>query len=268
MLRFKAILILAIITLPGWAATGIPVSGGEERAPEQWVVDPFAEWVEFQKLQSRWLEKQSRYPDHEAWLVRQIFRDSHRKLFRTYQEGASLEGLVEDGQFDCVVGSWALGSLFEAMGFKVTLRELNFHTYLRIEGQNVYVLEVTDPHQGVKEGEAVIADYEAWVHTQDLELWSGISTSPETAFFLRVAPVNNLLTLDQLPGLYAYNQAIRAWSEERHEDAWSWISLSTRHYSSTRTQGFSKLISSSLSTQNTSGGRSEALGSPWKSPRK
>jgi len=189
-----------------------------------------------------WQRKQAKYPNQERWLVEQVYQNTHQKFFRSYQNGASLAELYNSGRYDCVTGSWVLGSIYESLGFKVTVHELNFHVFLWLEGERrSYLIESTAPGEGVWMGKKATQQL-AYLQEQDSLEWELVRNNPLSAQFLIDNCVHNEYNLSALRGLYYYNQAIWAFGSKEYDMAHHLLQQGMQYCRSSRMKSFMYML--------------------------
>ncbi|MEL6539092.1 MAG: hypothetical protein AAFQ98_26985, partial [Bacteroidota bacterium] len=189
-----------------------------------------------------WQRRQAKHPNQERWLVEQVFRNTHQRFFHSYQSGASLADLYKAGEYDCVTGSWVLGTVYEALGFSVTVHELNFHVFLWLEGdRRSYLIESTAPELGVWSGKMAEQQL-SYLQEQDSLAWQEVKENPDAADFLVAACVQNKHSLMALRGLYYYNQAIWAFEGKEYDMAYHLLQQGLEYCRSSRMKSFMYML--------------------------
>ncbi|HAA10970.1 MAG TPA: hypothetical protein DCE41_04415 [Cytophagales bacterium] len=189
-----------------------------------------------------WQRRQDKNPGQERWLVEQVYLHTHQRFLATYQNGAPLSDLYASGKYDCVTGSWVLGTVYEALGFKVTVHELNFHVFLWIDGERrSYLIESTAPNEGVWIGKRAHQQL-VQIRQQDSIAWAIVKQNPLTAHFLVATCIQNEYNLSALRGLYYYNQAIWAFDRREYDMAHHLLQQGMEYCRSKRMKSFMYML--------------------------
>lgn len=229
---------IALYIALGSPAVGMPV------LTDQHVVHAsyFEEWSDYQKIVKRYQAHHTESLKAERWVVQKVFYNIHRRLLKNYTPYATMKAMAEQGAYDCLTGSWVLGAAYHDLGFKVRVRELNFHTYVIVQGQGTYVIESTDSQFGVISNPDEIIAHEQRLADEDLHIWQQVQNRPDAASFLKTRSINTMVEFSQMAGLYYYNQAIAAWRKNAVKLAAGYLFLGFHYYQSERMEGFMKML--------------------------
>lgn len=193
--------------------------------------------IEFTELLESIKEKKDKFKSEQQYL-QFIYKYIHRKSLKRYKTYVTLgETLSKSGYYDCLTGTLLYGLILDELGFRVTIREFNYHVMLIINLDDKEILiESTDPLNGFVVGsEAVnqrIAEYKANDLKKKRQSVYGFAKS-----------IDNEISIDQLVGLHFYNQAINAVNQLDLKAAIQAILKAESLYPSQRVQKIKKFIS-------------------------
>lgn len=186
--------------------------------------------------------KAAKKPDSLAHL-RTIFQKTHQRLFQRYLQHSSFTDLLNQGNYDCVSGSAALGMLLERYGYAFDVIETDYHVFIQVylNGKTL-ILESTLPVGGMISAPTEVNRYLA-------AYLSDGSASPrninEGLAGTRVAISDNTIfrkvTLPELAGLQFYNEAIVAFNEQDYKQALEQLDKALSLYPSERIEGLRDL---------------------------
>jgi hypothetical protein len=77
-------------------------------------------------------------------LLRVIFQKTHQRLLKNYRQHSTFSNMLDQGSYDCVSGSAALGLLLDRYGYSFDVVETDYHVFIQVylEGKTI-ILEST-----------------------------------------------------------------------------------------------------------------------------
>ncbi|MDF2156236.1 hypothetical protein [Algoriphagus sp. CAU 1675] len=175
--------------------------------------------------------------------LRVLFQKSHQNLFKKYEQHSSFNDMLNEGLFDCVSGSAALGMLLERYGFEYDIVETDYHVFIVANSDNKkIILESTVKIGGMistpSEVQNYLDSYQPAKKETYLELRQRIGAPKvdfsENSIFRKV-------DLNQLAGLQYYNDAILHFNQQRFREAAWQLEKAFQLYPSERIEGLKEL---------------------------
>ncbi len=175
--------------------------------------------------------------------LRIVFQRSHQNLFKKYEQHSSFNDMLNEGMFDCVSGSAALGLLLDRYGFEYDIVETDYHVFIVVNSENKkIILESTVKIGGMistpSEVQKYLNSYQTTQKETYLELSQRIGAPKvdfsETSIFRKVS-------LIQLAGLQYYNDAILHFNQQRFKEAAQQLEKALKLYPSDRIEGLKEL---------------------------
>lgn len=186
-------------------------------------------------------EQKEKYSEKKFLKI--LFRSTQKLFLRNFEPHITFSALAE-GHFDCVTGSSLFAIILSALDVPFEIQELENHVYILVnttKGQAL--LESTDPYFGLVFGERHIEE------RQDSykEMQSDPDELPTEAVLINQHPtIENSITLHQLAGLHAYNQATMAFNSGDFTKCYQLLLLSERFYPCARVSGLMKVVMENL----------------------
>ena len=176
-------------------------------------------------------------------LLRVIFQKTHQRLLKNYTQHSSFTDLLENGAYDCVSGSAALGLLLDRYGYAYEVVETDYHVFIQVylDGKTL-ILESTIPVGGMITRPSAVSDYlAAYLNEGKPEArniseglaGTKIDTSDNTIF--------RKVNLSELAGLQNYNEAIVHFNQQEYRQAIDLLSKALALYPSERIEGLKEL---------------------------
>lgn len=165
-----------------------------------------------------------------------VFYKTHNRFLRDYQPYASMQDLFSDGKYNCLTGTALYALVLDELRIPYQITETTHHIFLEVElNDHDYLFEATDPLNGfVSDQSAIetrISDY------QKASTYAG----GKNEYHFHDA-IFNKISMEELPGLLYYNQAIRAYNEQAFATAIAYLEKATHFYYSSRIDELSALI--------------------------
>ncbi len=204
--------------------------------------NPLIEDQKWEELLSELDEKHTKKGQSIA-LLRAIFEKSHQKLFKKYEQHSTFNAMLDNGKFDCVSGSAALGLLLDRYQYDFKIVETDYHVFIVVDFENNDILfESTLPIGGMitspSEVEAYLAAYKptkaAQLYPINQRLGDPTQALADNSIFRKV-------TLKELAGLQYYNDAISNFNQQLFADASAQLTKAMALYSSDRIKDLKEL---------------------------
>lgn len=206
---------------------------------ESEAINPAANW---QVLQLELDEKAAKKMDSLA-LLRVIFQKTHQRLLKNYRQHSTFSNLLDQGSYDCVSGSAALGLLLERYGYSFDVIETDYHVFIQVYlAGKTLILESTVPVGGMITSTSAVRNYLA------AYLNEGVSAARDISEGLAGAKVDftdntifRKVSLHELAGLQHYNEAIVHFNTQNYKQAIDLLSKAYTYYPSERIEGLKEL---------------------------
>ena len=158
-----------------------------------------------QDLDIKALKKKNEYK-----FLRQIFEKTHQRILRKYEQHSTFNSMLQEGKFDCVSGSAALGLLLDRYGFAFEIVETDYHVFIiaQADGRKV-ILESTLPIGGFIANTSEVEKYlDSYKPAEFAQLKSLNQRLAGTDLDYSDNSIFRKVNLKQLAGLQYYNDAI------------------------------------------------------------
>lgn len=175
--------------------------------------------------------------------IRTLFQKTHKRFLKEYEQHSTFNAMLEEGNFDCVSGSAALGLLLTEFGYDFDIVETDYHVFIMVnlEGRNI-ILESTLPIGGMisktSEVQAYLDSYKPKENAKLSSLNTRIGNSEvdisDNSIFRKV-------NLTQLAGLLYYNDGILQFNSQDYETAAVQLLKAYELYKSERIAGLMEL---------------------------
>ena len=187
-------------------------------------------------------EKAAKKMDSLA-LLRVIFQKTHQRLLKNYRQHSTFSNMLDQGAYDCVSGSAALGLLLDRYGYSFDVVETDYHVFIQVylEGKTL-ILESTLPVGGMITAPSAVSNYLAAYLNEGAPVARNISeglagtkvTTEDNTIFRKV-------NLSELAGLQHYNEAIVHFNTQNYKQAIDLLSKAYTRYPSERIEGLKAL---------------------------
>ncbi len=175
--------------------------------------------------------------------IKSLFQKSHKTLFRHYQQHATFNATLTDGNFDCVSGSAALGMLLERFGYDFDIIETDYHVFimLQIDNRDI-ILESTLPIGGMITRPSEVQAYlNSYKPKENAKLNSLNTRIGNTEIDISDNSIFRKVNLTQLAGLLYYNDAIYDFNSQKYKVAAVQLAKAYTLYESERILGLKEL---------------------------
>jgi hypothetical protein len=196
----------------------------------------------WEALQSELDQKAAKKLDSIA-LLRVIFQKTHQRLLKNYRQHSTFSNMLDQGAYDCVSGSAALGLLLDRYGYSFDVVETDYHVFIQVylEGKTL-ILESTLPVGGMITAPSAVSNYLAAYLSEGAPVARNIS---EGLAGTKVNSLDNTIfrkvNLSELVGLQHYNEAIVHFNKQNYKQAIDLLSKAYTRYPSERIEGLKAL---------------------------
>lgn len=167
------------------------------------------------------LDKKSAKKGVSIALLRSIFEKSHKILFNKYEQHSTFNAMLQDGEFDCVSGSAALGLLLDRYSFDFEIVETDYHVFIVINyNKQDIIFESTLPVGGMISSPSEVATYlAAYKPAKNSQLYPLNQRIGDPTQALNDNSIFRKVSLQELAGLQYYNDAIAHFNNQMFVDA-------------------------------------------------
>jgi hypothetical protein len=176
-------------------------------------------------------------------LLRVIFQKTHQRLLKNYRQHSTFSNMLDEGAYDCVSGSAALGLLLDRYGYSFDVVETDYHVFIQVylEGKTI-ILESTLPVGGMITAPSAVSNYLAAYLSEGAPVARNIS---EGLAGTKVITADNTIfrkvNLSELAGLQHYNEAIVQFNKQNYKQAIDLLTKAYARYPSERIEGLKAL---------------------------
>jgi hypothetical protein len=173
----------------------------------------------------------------EKQFLADLFTRTHHRFLKNFKQYASFRETLTNGTYNCLTGTALYALLLDHFGYDYTIIETNYHVFLIVKTDDSDILfEATDPARGFVD-EAKEIEKRIDVYKQNKIQPSANGKAYQYSFALY-----NTVSLDELLGLFHYNQAIEAYNKNLLSFAITHLDRAARLYTSPRIEEFSKIV--------------------------
>lgn len=204
--------------------------------------------------------KQSKLSEQD--FLKLIFRESHKKFFKSYQPYTQFSEIFEKGTYDCLSATSFFSLVLSDFGYEYKIIETNYHIFISVQTDNGPVLvESTDRFNGFvtdsKQIEQRIANYRA--NTLSINP----SEESDKVHYKYNLNLYQVVKPEQLPGLLYFNQAVIAFNHKKLVECAQKLDKANEIYESPRTAELAMLLVKSVVESNMNEGEKENLIRPF-----
>lgn len=191
---------------------------------------------QFNSLVKRLEAKKSRFKSDKDFLA-YIFKQTHQRLLKSYEDNASYQELIDKGSYNCLTGTTVYALLLDQFSYTYSIIETNYHIFLIVNTQSGQVLlETTDPLNGFTDRDEDIQTRIAGYRENKIT-----TAARQDQYYFSFAFYREV-TLYELEGLLYYNEAIRAFNAKQFDTAIIKLEKAYTTYYSARIDEFSKVL--------------------------
>ena len=151
--------------------------------------------------------------------------------------------MLDQGDYDCVSGSAALGLLLDRYGYSFDVIETDYHVFIQVYlGGKTLVLESTLPVGGLITSPSAVSNYLAAYLSEGAPIARNISEGlAGTKVITEDNTIFRKVNLTQLSGLQHYNEAIVHFNKQNYKQAIDLLTKAYAQYPSERIEGLKAL---------------------------
>lgn len=172
-------------------------------------------------------------------LVKRLFAKAHSDFLKRYKAYSQIDDVFEQGNFDCLSGTYFLACALDRLGLSYKIFETNYHVFLMVEtNHGKILLESTDRDNGfvsnkmhIKEK---IASYRETKANQDAEMYLS-----KLRMFHEILP-------SQLPGLLYFNRAVETFNKNQLKECCLYLEQAWKIYDNPRIEAFAPILIRSI----------------------
>jgi hypothetical protein len=167
------------------------------------------------------LDKKYAKKGNSIVLLRSIFEKPHKYLFKKYEQHSTFNAMLQDGKFDCVSGSAALGLLLDRYSFDYKIVETDYHVFIVVDfNEQDIIFESTLPIGGMISSPSEVEAYlAAYTPTKNSQLYPLNQRLGDPTQALNDNSIFRKVSLHELAGLQYYNNAIAHFNQQMFTDA-------------------------------------------------
>jgi hypothetical protein len=176
----------------------------------------------------------------EIKLVKSLFHKAHRDFLKKYHAYATINDVFENGNYDCLSGTYFLSQAFTVLGIKHRIIETNYHVFLVAETNRGDVLiESTDRYQGLVSDPKQMAERIESYKANRTDKISGQLYLSQIKIYHEILPV-------QLSGLLYFNLAVDAYHSNDLVASCRYLQSAWEIYDNPRIDVFAPILSRAI----------------------
>jgi len=169
--------------------------------------------------------------------LKDLFTLTHRQLLKTYTQYSDFGEIFQSGKYDCLTATALYSLILSQFGYSHKIIETNYHIFLLVQSdEGQMLIESTDPIAGFEHRKDRI---KSRINTYVRDINGLTKEQAEYNFgsnlFREVTPV-------QLTGLLYYNQGIKAFNNQRWNEATRLLAAAKKIYDSPRIKEIEILV--------------------------
>ncbi|MGK7392948.1 MAG: hypothetical protein ACNS62_00180 [Candidatus Cyclobacteriaceae bacterium M3_2C_046] len=192
-------------------------------------------------------KRQAKYKNQVDFL-NYLFYKVHRKYLKNYENFTEFFDLVENGDYDCVVGTAFYSILLTDLGFDHVINETDYHVFLTINtSKQKVIFESTNPLNGfitdpkeIKKHNEFYTSYQQ----QSGNLASQVASQDKNLHFSY--NIKEQIGIYEIVGLQYFNQAARAYNQFQFKEALNHLTKAKIFYNCQRVNDFIRLVHQSM----------------------
>jgi hypothetical protein len=176
----------------------------------------------------------------EAKLVKSLFHKAHRDFLKKYLAYATVNDVFENGNYDCLSGTYFLSRALTDLGVKHRIVETNYHVFLIAEtNQGDVLMESTDRRQGlVSDAKNIAERIENYRANRTDKVGSQLYLS-HIKIYHEILPV-------QLSGLLYFNLAVDSYHRNDLAASCRYLQSAWKIYDNPRIEVFTSILTRSV----------------------
>ncbi|MGD1841433.1 MAG: hypothetical protein ACFB0B_11135 [Thermonemataceae bacterium] len=162
-----------------------------------------------------------------------VFKHIQSNYLRDFQEYTLTENIFTNGVYNCVSATWLYAYIYEQLGFKTQIYEMENHVYLKLHLEKEILVESTMALEGFI------------TNTREINNQQKVYKERQDSNFMKE------IYLHQLTGLQFYNQAVKAYNQQAYAQAYEWLQQATQYYPCSRVEALITLTQFNLQESET-----------------
>ncbi|MDF9798134.1 hypothetical protein OKW21_003397 [Catalinimonas alkaloidigena] len=191
---------------------------------------------DIEKFTQKLAKRKQRYRSEKQFL-KYTFYKIHNRYLKHYTAHASLNDLLDKGQYDCITGSAFYALILEALEVDYIIKELPYHVYLIAQPGDEkapVLLESTDARSGfVEEPERV---------QEMIRMYAEDVQSDQQDHYTYNFVIDEEIGLKQLAALNYYNEAVDHYNQQNLKLATQYLDYASYLYPAKRMETLRLLI--------------------------
>ena len=172
-------------------------------------------------------------------LVKHLFLKSHADFLKSYKAYSQINDVFENGNFDCLSGTYFLASSLDNLGLSYKVFETNYHVFLIVEKKRGEILlESTDRDNGLISDKSLIKE--------KIARYQETRTSKSGEMYLSKLSLFHEILPSQLPGLLYFNRAVEAFNKNQLSECCFYLEQAWKIYDNPRIEAFAPILLRSI----------------------
>lgn len=201
--------------------------------------EPTGKWEEFLTKLDQKFEKKGK----SLGFLRHAFQNSHKKLFKKYEQHATFNQMLHEGKFDCVSGTAVLALLMDRYGFDFEIIETDYHVFSIVKlDEKPIILESTLKVGGMITQPSQVNNYLNAYKPEETATYLSLNQrigSPNIDYSDKT--IFRSINLQELAGLQYYNDAIYHFNRQAYRISEQQLQKAYQLYPSERIDGLREL---------------------------
>lgn len=171
----------------------------------------------------------------EKKIVKRLFAKAHLQFLKNYKAYSQINDVFENGNFDCLSGTYFLATALDQLGLNYKIFETNYHVFLMVETkQGEILLESTDRANGFISNQIMIKEKIAGYQEAKISQGGEMYLS-KVRLFHEILP-------SQLPGLLYFNRAVETFNKNQFAESCFYLEQSWKIYDNPRIEAFAPIL--------------------------
>lgn len=173
-------------------------------------------------------------------LVKSLFHKAHRDFLKEYHAYATVGDIFEQGNYDCLSGTYFLSRSLSGLGIKHRIIETNYHVFLIAEtSQGEVLMESTDRYEGFVSDPRKIEERLENYRANRTDKASGQLYLSHIKIYHEILPV-------QLSGLLYFNLAVDSYHRNDLVASCQYLESAWKIYDNPRIEEFAPILTRSI----------------------
>ena|SRR5258705_4994131 len=188
----------------------------------------------------------------EIRLVKSLFHKAHRDFLKRYHAYATVSDIFENGNYDCLSGTYFLSRSLSDLGIKHRIIETNYHIFLIAEtNQGEVLMESTDRYQGFV--------YDPKKMAERIESYKANLTNKSGQLYLSHIKIYREILPVQVSGLLYFNLAVDSYHRNDLVASCQYLQSAWKIYDNPRIEEFAPILARTIGTSQLSEEQKDSL---------